>query len=142
MKIENWPRIFSWPMYSSSARGRSVRSRTSSCGLTGAAAIRRSVSIMVGDASVFRQQFQRLPDAIRHRNAFGQLPDRMRGLLVAVAERSERMEDVRRHRRGAIDADRRRQIGAELVLQFEQQPLRGLLADAGNLGQPAGFLQR
>ncbi len=31
MKIDSWPRIFSWPTYSSSARGRSARSTTSSC---------------------------------------------------------------------------------------------------------------
>ena len=30
MKIDSWPRIFSWPTYSSSIRGRSARSTTSS----------------------------------------------------------------------------------------------------------------
>jgi hypothetical protein len=46
MKTVSWPRIFSWPTYSSSTLGRSVRSRASSCGEAGAAAMRRSLSII------------------------------------------------------------------------------------------------
>ena len=43
---------------------------------------------------------------------------------------------------GAMDADRRGEIDAELVLELQQQALRGLLADAGDLRQAAGVLQR
>src|SRR5450755_3529990 len=98
MKIENWPRIFSWPMYSSSARGRSVRSSTSSCGFTGAAAIRRSASII--GLLCLRQNLQRLPDAVRKDDAVWQLLDRMHRFLVAVAQRNQCMEDVGGDRRG------------------------------------------
>jgi hypothetical protein len=41
MKIDSWPRIFSWPTYSSSRRGRSARSTTSSCRPADFAATRR-----------------------------------------------------------------------------------------------------
>src|SRR4029079_8261650 len=153
MKIESWPRIFSWPIYSSSARGRSVRSSTSSCGLTGAAAIRRSVSIMrllclgrrgrrasSSASSGLGQQLQGLPDAVADRNAFRQLSDRARGLLVGVAQRQERVQHVGGDGGRPVHADRRRQIGAELVLELQQQALGGLLAYAGNLGKPAAVL--
>ena len=46
IKISSWPRAFSWPTYSSSTLGRSARSMASSCGLSAAGAIRRSVSII------------------------------------------------------------------------------------------------
>ena len=52
------------------------------------------------------------------------------------------MQDVRRNGRRAMDVDRRRDIGAELVFQLEQNPLCRLLADAGNLRETTGFLQR
>src|SRR5487761_2286843 len=45
MNIANWLRIFSWPMYSDKALGRSARSSASSCGEAGSAAIRRSISM-------------------------------------------------------------------------------------------------
>src|SRR5450631_2940156 len=128
IKIENWPRIFSWPMYSSSARGRSVRSSTSSCGLTGAAATRRSASII--GLLCLRQQLQRLPDAVGERDTLRQLLDRIHRFLVAVAERKQRVKYVGGYWRGAVYGDSRRQVGAQLVLQLQEQPLGGLLADA------------
>src|SRR6266567_1067600 len=140
MKIENWPRIFSWPMYSSSARGRSVRSTTTSCGLEGAAAMRRSVSIIL--ELCLGQQLQGLPYAIAHRNAFGQLLHRVRGFLVAVAEREQRVQNVRGDRRRAVHAHRRGHVRAELVLELEQQTLRGFLADAGYAGELSRLLHR
>ena len=123
MKIESWSRIFSWPTYSSRPRGRSARSSTSSCGLTGAAAIRRSVSIMRllclqcrglrpgrKPSSRLGQQLQRLPDAVADGEAFGQLLDRGDRFLVAVAQRQQRVQDVAR--RGARrDARRPRSSG-------------------------------
>ena len=72
----------------------------------------------------------------------GQLLDHRERLLVAVAERRERVEDIRRHRGGAVDADDRAELDAELVLELEEQPLRGLLADAGDLRQAAALLHR
>src|SRR5215475_177385 len=139
MKIESWPRIFSWPMYSPSARGRSVRSKASSCGVAGEA-IRRSVSIIA--SLCLGEHLQGLLDAVSDGDAFGQLLDRVRGFLVAVAQRDQRVQNVGGDRRGAMDADRRRQVGAELVLELEQQPLRRLLADARNPRETAGLLQR
>ena len=41
-----------------------------------------------------------------------------------------------------MHADAGGDVGAELVLQFEQQPLRSLLADAGDLRELAGVLHR
>ena len=60
------------------------------------------------------------------------------GLLVAVAERQQRVQDVgRRRAAGRCTPTAVREVGAELVLELEQQALGGLLADAGDLGQPA-----
>src|SRR5881394_3795087 len=106
MKIDSCPRIFSWPTYSSSARGRSVRSSTSSCGLTGAAAIRRSVSIILTRALCLGEDLQRLPDAVGHGDAVGQLLHGMHRFLVAVAQRNKRVQHIGRDGRGAVDADR------------------------------------
>src|SRR5258708_966767 len=47
MKICNWPRIFSWPMYSSNCLGRRALSSASSCVDCGSGVIRRSVSIIL-----------------------------------------------------------------------------------------------
>src|SRR5438128_10904727 len=104
MKIASCPRIFSWPTYSSSARGRSVRSSTASCGLTGAAAIRRSVSIMFVSASCLGEDLQRLPDTVGHGDAVGQLLHGMHRFLVAVAQRNKRMQHIGRDRRRALIA--------------------------------------
>ena len=43
MKISSCSRIFDWPMYSSSAFGRSARSKTSSFGEAGAAEMTRDM---------------------------------------------------------------------------------------------------
>src|SRR5438270_5468551 len=140
MKIENWQRIFSWPMYSSSARGRSVRSSTSSCGFTGAAATRRSASII--GLLCLRQQLQRLPDAVGERNAVGKLLDRVHGFLVAVAQRDQCVQYVGRDRRRTMNADRGGEIGAELVLELQQEAFGGFFANARDLGETARLLHR
>src|SRR6185312_2039396 len=142
MKIESCPRIFSWPIYSSSARGRSVRSSTSSCGLTGAAAMRRSVSIIVASASRLGEHLQCLPDAIGDGDAIGQLLYGVHGFLVAVTQRDERVEDVGGGRRRTVHADRGRYFDAKLVLELQQHSLRRLLADARNLGKAPRVLNR
>src|ERR1017187_3443118 len=111
-------------MYSSSARGRSVRSSTSSCGFTGAAATRRSASII--GLLCLRQQLQRLPDAVGECDTLGQLLDRIDCFLVAVAERNQGVKYVGDYGRGAVDGGSRRQVGAQLVLQLEEKPLSGL----------------
>src|SRR5215472_15206148 len=138
IKMESWLRIFSWPMYSPSARGRSVRSNASSCGVAGVA-IRRSVSIIA--SLCLGEELQRLLDAVGDRDALGQILDRVRGFLVAVAERDQRVQHVRGDRRSAMDPDPRSEIRAELVLELEEQPLRRLLADAGDPGEPPRLLQ-
>ena len=74
------------------------------------------------------------PDVRRQQLARG------RGLALAVAQRHQRLQDV--GLRVARGRGRQRQVGAELALQLEQQPLGGLLADAGHLHQPAALLQR
>src|SRR5439155_23027593 len=117
MKIASCPRIFSWPTYSSSARGRSVRSSTSSCGVAGAAAIRRSVSII--GLLCLGQQLQGLLDAIGNSDAIGQMLDRMHGFLVAVAEREQRIQYVGGDRHRTVHADCGTQVGTQLVLEFE-----------------------
>src|SRR5438132_138558 len=94
----------------SSTTGGRVRSSTSSCGLTGAAAIRRSVSIMFASASCLGEELQRLPDAVGYGNAIGQLLHRMHRFLVAVAQRNKRMQHIGRDWRGAVNADRARYI--------------------------------
>ena len=144
MKIESWPRIFSCPTYSSRRRGRSARSTTSSCTPATLAVTRRlssSFSIATSDHRL-REQLQRLADAVADGDALGQLLDRRDRFLVAVAQREQRVEDVGRRRRRAVDADGGRHVRAELVLELEQQALGGLLADARNLGEPARILHR
>src|SRR3954470_10194225 len=116
MKIESWPRIFSWPTYSWSARGRRLLSTTSSCGLAGDAAIRRSVSITeppfdaswrarmpracarrAGSASCLGEELQCLADAVGNGDAFRQVLGCAKRFLVAVTERDERVLHIRRH---------------------------------------------
>ena len=100
MKIDSWPRIFSWPTYSSSTRGRSARSTTSSSPPATLPATRRlSSSFSIIARSCLREQLQRLPDRVADGEPFGQLLHRGDRFLVAVAERSERVQDVGRHRR-------------------------------------------
>src|SRR3989442_777625 len=73
--------------------------------LTGAAAIRRSVSIMFVSASCLGEDLQRLPDAVGHGDAVGQLLHGMHRFLVAVAQRNKRMQHIGRDRRRAVNAD-------------------------------------
>jgi hypothetical protein len=58
------------------------------------------------------------------------------GLALVVAQRHQRLHDVVAAPRRRGRRRRQRQVGAELALEFEQQPLGGLLADAGHLHQP------
>src|SRR6478672_3741752 len=142
MKIPSCSRIFSWPMYSASRRGRSARSTTSSCApALFAATMRVSASFSIAiDSSCLCKHLERLLDAVRHRDVIGQLPDRRSRLAVAVAEREKRVHDIRRRRRRAIDADDLRDVRRELVLQLEQQALGGFLADARHAGEATGGL--
>src|SRR6266536_6086946 len=144
MKIDNWPRIFSCPTYSSSARGRSVRSTSTStlpATLPPTRRLSSSFSIVIWPSSLC-QQLQRLTDPIANGKPIGQLPDGGDGFLVAVAEREKRIQNVGRRRRCAVNADGRREIGGELVLQLQQQALGSLLADPGDLGKATGVLHR
>src|SRR5882762_6610050 len=143
-KIESCPRIFSWPTYSASDLGRSERSKASSWGETGAAEIRRSVSMAISAilaASCLRQGSQRLPDALGNGKPLGQVLRRELRFLVAVAEREERGYNVARHGPGPVDRHPAQRFRAELALQLEQQALGGFLADAGDSHQAPGFLR-
>src|SRR5207248_1342445 len=57
--------------------------------------------------------------------------------LLAVAKRDQRVHDV-----AAALASRDERRLLQLVLQLEQQPLGGLLADAGDAREPTLLLQR
>src|SRR5437588_6577172 len=137
MKMPSWLRIFSWPMYSFNSRGRSVRSNASSCGLNGfpvTVRLSSSFSIIAGrsvtalSALCLREKLQRLPYSVADGEAVGKLLHHERRFLVAVAERQQRMQDVRRNGRRTMNVHRRRHIRAELVLQLEEYPLRRFLA--------------
>src|SRR4051812_16681284 len=123
MKIDSWPRIFSCPMYSSSARGRSARSTTSSVALAGLALTTRwssSFSIMSPPLSLaLGQELQRLPNAVGHGEPLRQTPDHGDGFLLAVTEGEQRMQHIGGDRRRPMDADGAGEVRAELVLQFE-----------------------
>src|SRR5437899_4921047 len=142
-------------MYSESSRGRSERSNASSCGLaalpvtvrlSSSFSIIAAISVTVAcsrackHALGFGEQFQRLPYAVTDGDIVGKLPDGGGRLLVAVAERQQRVQDVRRNGRRAMNVDRDRDIGAELVLELKQNAFRGLLPDAGNLREATGLL--
>src|SRR6185503_5298002 len=144
MKMPSWSRIFSWPMYSASWRGRSARSSASSCvPVLFVATMRVSSSFSIAIVtSCFREQLQRLLDSVGHGDAVGKLRDRCGCFALAVTERDERMHDIRRRRRQPGDAAHVRKLAAELVLQLEQQPLGGLLADARHARQTCRLLQR
>src|SRR5258705_2695817 len=145
-KIESCPRIFSWPTYSASDLGRSDRSKASSWGETGAAEIRRSVSMAISAilpsvASCLRQGSQRLPDALGNGKPLGQVLHRELRFLVAVAESEERGRDVARRGPGPVDRHPAQRFRAELALQLEQEALGGFLADAGDSHQASRFLR-
>src|SRR6266567_633807 len=88
------------------------------------------------------EDLQRLLDAVGDGDTFGQLLHRADRLLVAVAQREERVEHVGSDRRRAMHADHGSELAAQLVFELEEQPFRGLLADAGNPGEPARILHR
>src|SRR5690349_15696683 len=134
-KISSWPRTFSCPTYSASVAGRSERSICSSWGEAGLPEISRSVSIAI--ASGFCQRLQGGADRLGDRQAGRQALHRGGRFLLVVAESQQRVDDV-----GRLLARRPgcRSLG-ELALQLEQQPLGGLLADAGDLGERRGVLR-
>src|SRR5262245_54537064 len=123
MKISSCPRIFSCPTYSASVAGRSERSICSSCTEEGFAEISRSVSTAT---SGFCQSLQRGADALGDRDSRRQAFHGGERLLLAVAQAHERVHHIARAA-GGLGRD----IG-HLALQFQQQPLGGFLADAGN----------
>src|SRR5688500_101279 len=151
MKISSCPRIFSWPMYSSSAFGRSARSNASSCGEVGAAATSRSVSIMVNRhsgqgriqctffwPSRLRQHLQRVPYAFGDAEAAFEVAHCELRFLLVVSKREERVHDVASCPIAfGAHCDHR---NVELVFQLEQQALGGLLADAGYPGEAPRLL--
>src|SRR5437899_4591089 len=103
MKIDSWLRIFSWPTYSPSARGRSARSTIASSPPVTLPATRRSSSSLsiVIPRLCLREELQRLPDGVAHRESVGQFfhdPDR---LLVAVPQRRKCVQHVGRYWRPA-----------------------------------------
>src|SRR6185436_2343801 len=122
-------RIFSWPTYSASVAGRSERSICSSCTEEGLAEIRRSVSTAT---SGFCQSLERGPDALGQRQPRGQVLHRGERFLLAVAKSQQGVEHVVA---ATLRRFRRQRVG-KLALQFEQQALRGFLADARHLGEP------
>ena len=98
MKIDSCSRIFSWPTYSSRPRGRSARSMTSSCTpatLAPTTRLSSSFSIMGPFyGSGLGQQLQRLADAVAHGQAVRQVLYRRDGLLVAVAQGQQGVQDI------------------------------------------------
>src|SRR5262245_59353666 len=106
MKIDSWLRIFSWPTYSSSMRGRSARSTTSSVDPAALALTSRlSSSLSIVMASLVSldlgKELQRLANGLADGETFRQLLHDGDRFLVAVAQRDQRVEDVRHHRRRA-----------------------------------------
>src|SRR5206468_4186482 len=147
MKISSCSRVLAWPTYSARPLGRNARSMASSCGEAGAAETTRlsgagaksSVWMAISGwfLGVRRSPGQRLQgelDAFAHAHVLRQRLERGLRFLVAVAQRHQRLQDVALR---VVDhhAAHLAQVGADLALQFEQQPLRGLLADARDLHQ-------
>src|SRR5262249_1723949 len=86
------------------------------------------------------QRLQRLPYALRNRPSPGQFLYRALGFLVTAAQPQQGVDHVARPRLGPVQGGPAHGV-AELPLQLEEQPLRGLLADPGNLHQPPRFLR-
>src|SRR3990167_6669013 len=135
MKISNWLRILSCPTYSASVAGRKLRSICSSWTEDGLAEIRRSVSTATLG---FCQSLQGRTDALGHCEPRSEALDRGERLFVAVAEPDQRVQHVVARSTFCL----RRHRVCQLALQFEQQALGGLLADARDPGEARGFLQR
>src|SRR6476661_8055503 len=149
MKISSCSRVLAWPTYSASNLGRSARSMASSLGDAGAADTTRggvggmaksSVLIVIGGSP--RQRLQRQLDAFADAHVLGQWLERGLRFLVAVPEGDQRLQDVGLRIGGRAGAGRRTKVGADLALQFEQEALGGLLADAGHLDQAGRILRR
>lgn len=89
-----------------------------------------------------RQRPERKLDALAHRHIGRQRLERGGGLLLVVAERDQRLLDVAMRVAQQQPAARQGpKVGTELALEFEQQALGGLLADARHLDQAAGLLR-
>src|SRR5512143_780779 len=117
MKISSCSRALAWPTYSAKVRGRSARSICSSCGLTAAGAIRRSVSIMKLEA-VYRYVRILLRGVIHRRCILRQLaaPARLRLIERAVGTGERAIERVARGAQpGLSRAETGLQIQAESV---------------------------
>src|SRR5262249_39832691 len=111
MKICNWPRIFSWPMYSSSCLGRRALSSASSCVDCGVGVIRRSVSII---------RLRRGGDALRASAAAAlELLQERKGLAGA------RLDFLRKRGRQVVDAP------ADDARQLEDRGNEIFLAERG-----------
>src|SRR5471032_193130 len=144
IKISSWSRIFSCPTYSSSCLGRKARSIASSlCEIGAASMMRCSVKIsvwMLMLALAFRQRFQRQFDAVRDTGAGWHVFHGCQRFLLRVTERQQGVQDIR-VRIGRSMRTQRAQIRTDLALQFQQQTLSRLLADAGHSHQAARILQ-
>src|SRR6185503_4001364 len=93
MKMPSCSRIFAWPTYSASWRGRSARSSPSSRGEAGVAEMSRSASIMYA-RSRLREELQRLADRIGDLEAAGQLLHHGARLALIVAKAQQRVHHV------------------------------------------------
>ena len=88
----------------------------------------------------FRQRLQGQLDAVRHPGARRDLLHRELRLLVGIAQRQQRIDDIAAVIVGKQAADRA-DIGAQLALQLQQQALGGFLATcppAFAAGEPPG----
>ena len=102
--------------------------------------MRRRSTASASGVPCLAEQPQRLLDTVGYAHPFGQLANRCGRLALAVTERDERVHDIRRGGRRAVDAHRLRDLRRELVLELEEQALRSLLADARHARQPARLL--
>ena len=68
--------------------------------------------------------------------------DRGERFAVVVTQCKQCIEHVVAGRCRTVEVHHGRQVGPQLSLEFQQQALGGLLADAGNLRQAPGLLHR
>src|SRR6185503_13470141 len=86
-----------------------------------------------------RQEFESMADGILYRRFRRDFAERVGGFLCAVTKCNQCMQRVAPDF-GIAAGDCSH--GAELVAQFQQQPLRRLLADTGNPDEPRTILGR
>ena len=114
--IESCSLTRSWPTKSASERGRSERSSSSSSGLISGAR----------NCVVMRPSRSAAPYLLLRRKAGIDLGERALRVDEAEAELDSASRAIRSLAAGRVDGR------AELLLQLEHDPLRGLLADAGD----------